>query len=187
MGPKAVRGSEAARRLAALLLESWCGLRTSQSASEAMGVSAPRYYQLEARALQALVAAMEPRPRGRQRTAVSELQRVQVEKQRLQRDLERYQMLYRASQRALGVVAAKAPVAGKDATGKRRRRPRRRARAEVVATVLRSQTNEVDHGDGTTEQGQRPRGRVAGRQSGEAAAAAVAADDDRRAVGADGV
>lgn len=66
MGPKAVRGSEAARRHAALLLEVWCGVRTTQAASDAMGVAVTRFYQLEARALQMVVAAMEPRPRGRQ-------------------------------------------------------------------------------------------------------------------------
>jgi hypothetical protein len=187
MGPKAVRGSEAARRFAALMLESWCGLRTTQSASEAMGVAVTRYYQLEARALSALVAAMEPRPRGRQRTPASELQRAQGEKQKLARDLERYQMLYRAAQRTLGVVTAKAPVVGKDANGKRRRRPRKRARAEVVAGVLRSTNHEVNHDHGTAEQGQRTRGRSGGRPAGEGAPAGHPADHDRRADGGSGV
>ena len=65
MGPKAVRGSDAARRTAALMLEVWSGVRTTQSASDAMGVAVTRFYQLEARALQMVVSAMEPRPRGR--------------------------------------------------------------------------------------------------------------------------
>ena len=64
MGAKAVRGSEAARRQAALLLEAWSGVRSTQSASEAMGVALTRFYQLEARALQLIVSAMEPRPPG---------------------------------------------------------------------------------------------------------------------------
>ena len=65
MGARAVRGSDAARRLTALLLEAWSGVRTTMATSEAMGVTLPRFYQLEARALQVLVTAMEPRPRGR--------------------------------------------------------------------------------------------------------------------------
>ena len=36
---KAVRGSDAARRSAALLLEAWSGVRSTTSASEAMGVA----------------------------------------------------------------------------------------------------------------------------------------------------
>src|SRR5262252_4048132 len=53
---KAVRGSDAARRSAALLLEAWSGVRSTTSASEAMGVALTRFYQLEARALQLLVS-----------------------------------------------------------------------------------------------------------------------------------
>src|SRR5690348_10825043 len=108
MGARSVRGSEAARRLAALLLEAWCGARSTQSASEAMGVTLPRYYQLEGRALQAIVAGLEPRPRGRQRTPASELAKAQLEHKRLQREVERYQSLYRAAQRALGLPEVKA-------------------------------------------------------------------------------
>ena len=182
MGAKPVRGSDVARRLAALMLEAWCGVRTTQSASEAMGVALVRYYQLEARALQAVVGALEPRPRGRQQTAASQLAQARCDQQRLAREVERYQMLYRAAQRALGVADSK-PATGKDAAGKRRRRPRRRARAEVVASVLRSTTSEVGDADRETEQGQQARGQPGGRSSGEAAPASDHADADGRAVG----
>ena len=91
MGAKAVRGSDAARRQAALLLEAWSGVRTTQSASEAMGVAVTRFYQLEARALQMLVSAMEPRSRGRQTSPANELVKLKAEKQRLVRDVERFQ------------------------------------------------------------------------------------------------
>ena len=183
MGAKAVRGGEAARRCAALLLEAWCGLRTTQAASEAMGVSFTRYYQLEARALQAVVAAMEPRPRGRHPTVALELARMRAEQLRLQREVERYQALYRAAQRALGLPESKPQKPGKDAVGTRRRRPRQRARAEVVAAALRAQTPEVHDADRTPEQGSEPPGPPAGRERGEGAAARDPADDDRRAVG----
>lgn len=183
MGARAVRGSEAARRQAALLLEVWSGVRTAQAASEAMGVAPTRFYQLEARALQMMVSAMEPRSRGRQPSAEGELARLKAERARLCRDVERYQSLYRTAQRALGLVAKPAakdqdPAPG----GKRKRRPRQKARGESVAAALllgaASQSIEtvetveaVHDADGTAEQGPGPRGRALGRSNGEAAAA----------------
>jgi hypothetical protein len=181
MGPRAVRGSEAARRQAALLLEVWSGVRTAQAASEAMGVAATRFYQLEARALQMMVSAMEPRPRGRQVTAEGELMRLRAERARLGRDVERYQSLYRTAQRTLGLAIAKPADKGQDPApgGKRKRRPRRKARGESVAAALlagaASQAVEAAEGvhdaDGTAEQGSGARGRALGRSDGEAAAA----------------
>jgi hypothetical protein len=177
MGPKAVRGSEAARRLAALMMEAWSGVRTTQSASEAMGVAVTRFYQLEARALQMLVTAMEPRPRGRQFTAASELDKLRQEKQRLQRDVERFQSLYRIAQRTLGVAVAKPgakadnPVKG----GKRKRGPRRKARGQTVAAVLLDTSvaaGQREASDGATEQGSGSRGQPEGRRGGQVAAEA---------------
>jgi len=189
MGPRAVRGSEAARRQAALLLEVWSGVRTAQAASEAMGVAPTRFYQLEARALQMMVSAMEPRPRGRQVTAEGELARLRAERARLCRDVERYQSLYRTAQRTLGLAVAKANDKGQDPApgGKRKRRPRRKARGESVAAALlagaASQAVETAEGvhdaDGTAEQGSGPRGRALGRSSGEAAAARDPGDAHR--------
>jgi type II secretory pathway component PulJ len=168
MGAKAVRGSDAARRLAALLLEAWSGVRSTQSASEAMGVAVTRFYQLEARALQMMVSAMEPRPRGRRRTPESELGKLKAEKQRLLRDVERFQSLYRTAQRTLGVVVAKPPDKGNNPApgGKRKRGARKRARGQAVAAVLlrTAVTEEArEANDATTEQGLGPRGRLAGR------------------------
>lgn len=176
MGPKAVRGSDAARRAAALLLEVWSGVRTAQSASEAMAVAVTRFYQLEARALQLMVTAMEPRPRGRQKTAESELGKLKAEQQRLRREAERYQSLYRTAQRALGlaVVAPKDKPENPAPNGKRRRGPRKTARGQAVAVVLSQPASANSHPEvshGATEQGSGPRGRPAGRGAAEAAAA----------------
>lgn len=193
MGAKAVRGSEAARRLAALLLEAWSGVRTTQSASDAMGVALTRFYQLEARALQVLVSAMEPRPRGRQRTAEGEIAKLKAEIQRLRRDVERFQSLYRTAQRALGI--AMAPPAPKGDTvamgGKRKRGPRKRARGQAVAAELLG--GELAGGasreasDAATDQRSGPRGRDP-RQPGEQAPREGDPEDaQRRAVGARGV
>jgi hypothetical protein len=175
MGAKAVRGSEAARRTAALLLEAWSGVRSTQSASDAMGVALTRFYQLEARALQLIVSAMEPRPRGRQKTAEGELQKLRQEKQRLVRDVERYQALYRTSQRALGVVVAKSPDNGKNPPpGTRRKRgPRQKARGQSVAAVLMGGAagSGEEAVNGAAEQGRGPRGRAAGRRGDQASPA----------------
>lgn len=192
MGARAVRGSDAARRLAALLLEAWSGVRTTQSASEAMGVALPRFYQLEARALQVLVQAMEPRPRGRKVTPESEIGKLKAETKRLRREVERYQALYRTAQRTLGLVVAKTPAPDKNAApgGKRRRGPRKKARGESVAAVLLG--NAVADGpreadDGATEQGTGARGRATGRSGAEVPAEGGPGVDHRRDAGGRGV
>jgi len=186
MGPKAVRGSDAARRHAALLLEAWSGVRTTQAASEAMGVAVTRFYQLEARALQMIVAAMEPRPRGRQRTAESEVTKLKADKQRLMRDVERLQSLYRTAQRALGIAVARPPEKPENASagGKRRRGPRKRARGQAIAAVLHGDappSGAKEGIDGATEQGSGSRGRSAVRAAEQAAHARHPEHDQRAA------
>jgi len=192
MGPKAVRGSDAARRQAALLLEVWSGVRTTQMASEAMGVAVTRFYQLEARALQMMVSAMEPRQRGRARTAESELQKLKAEKQRLLRDVERFQSLYRTAQRSLGVAMARPPEKAENpsAGGKRRRGPRKKARGQAVAAVLlgdapREGAREAI--DGATEQGPLPCGRLAERSTEQTPPARHPEHDQRGALRGRGV
>ena len=54
-----------AKRLAAVILEVLAGGRTPTGAATALGIRLPRYYLWEERAVQGLVAACEPRPRGR--------------------------------------------------------------------------------------------------------------------------
>lgn len=188
MGPKAVRGSDAARRQAALLLEVWCGVRTTQAASDAMGVAVTRFYQLEARALQMVVAAMEPRPRGRQKTAESEVVKLKAEIQRLRRDVERFQSLYRTSQRALGVAVARPPEKTENAVsgGKRKRGPRKKARGQAVASVLLGKASADEAGtevtDGAADQRSGPHGRDPGTAREPTAREAHSVDDQRRAV-----
>lgn len=192
MGAKAVRGSDAARRLAALLLEAWSGVRSTQSAADAMGVALTRFYQLEARALQLLVSAMEPRPRGRQRTAESEVAKLKAEKQRLLRDAERFQSLYRTSQRALGIAVAKPAEKGNTPApgGKRKRGPRKRARGQAVAAVLLG--NAVPEAaregyDDATEQGSGTRNGATRNPREQAPREADPGDDRREAVRQGGV
>ena len=181
MGAKAVRGSDAARRLAALLLEAWSGVRSTQSASDAMGVALTRFYQLEARALQMIVQAMEPRQRGRQKTVESEVAKLKAEKQRLLRDVERFQSLYRTSQRSLGVAVAKSPEPEKNAApgGKRRRGPRQKARGQAVAKVLLGNappSGASEDSDGAAKQGSGSRGRNEGKPAGQTSGSCDPAD-----------
>lgn len=133
-GPAVRGGSAEARRLTAVILEVLAGLRTPAEAAAQLGVSVPRYYQLEVRALEGLVAACEPRRRGRAENAEREVARLRAEVERLERASARNQALLRLSQRAVGVQ----PAARKRARtpGKRARKPV--ARALKAAARLRA-------------------------------------------------
>jgi hypothetical protein len=118
--------SAAARRQAAVILEVLAGARTPAQAAQALEVSLPRYYQLEARALAGLVEGCIGKPPGRQPAADREVEALRRERARLERELARQQALVRLVQRGVGVAAVPAG-AGKEAGKKRRRRPAVRA------------------------------------------------------------
>ena len=132
-----LHGSPEAKKLAAAILEGLAGLRGPQEASEALGISMTRYYHLETRALQGIVEALEPRPRGRQHSPQSAVKKLEREKIRLERELQRAQALVRSAQRTIGLR----PVARKGklgADGKKAKRTRRAmVRAEKAAEALR--------------------------------------------------
>jgi hypothetical protein len=151
-----------AQRLAAAILEVLAGVRTPSQAAETLGISLPRYFQIETRALQALVAGCEPRPRGPGRSADQELAALQRQHERLQRELSRLQTLVRLAQRTIGLAPPKAPVnqpSGKDKSTKRRRRPVVRALRAAETLQRRSQetprpdtpSQEAARGAGTPE------------------------------------
>ena len=62
-GAVSVTGSEDAKRRMVLMLEAIAGVRTIQSTCTDLGIAATQYYALEARVLQAMVDALEPRKR----------------------------------------------------------------------------------------------------------------------------
>jgi hypothetical protein len=126
--------SPEAKRLAAAILEVLAGVRTPQQAAAAVGVSLPRYYQVEAGGLRALLAACESKPRGRRPDVLGELAGVRKENDRLQRDLARQQSLVRLARRTVGLTPPTPPA--KPAAGKRTRKPT--ARALTAAARLRS-------------------------------------------------
>ena len=127
--PEATKDS---KRLAAVILEVWAGLRTPLQAAEALGVSLPRYYQIEANGLKGLVAGCAPKPKGRQIHPSHEATVLKRDNERLRRELGRQQALVRLTQRGLGV----APVPAKPAVAKKGRRRKPVVRALTLAARL---------------------------------------------------
>ncbi len=117
-------GGLQARRMAGVILEVLSGTMTPTEAAEAMGMSVPKYYMVESRALDGMVLACEPRKRGYVRTAERELELLKKSHARLDRECARYQALARASRRAVGLRLPKRSGTKK---GKRRRKPTVRA------------------------------------------------------------
>jgi hypothetical protein len=101
---QAVRGaSKEARRLAGVILEVLAGTLGPGEAATALGKTATQYYKLEARALDGLLQACEPRPRGRQLQPEKELSKLQTAHAKLERECARLQALVRALRKAAGV------------------------------------------------------------------------------------
>src|SRR5262249_58659995 len=92
-----------------VVLDVLAGSRTPRQAAEALGVSLPRYYQLEARALGGLLEACQPRPRGRRPDVEAELAGARKELERVKRELARSQALVRLTQRTVGVAPPSPP------------------------------------------------------------------------------
>lgn len=143
-GPKGLTGSEPARRSAAIVLESLSGACGPVEAARGLGVALARYYQLEARVLQAIVSALEPRPRGRQVGAEASARKSQAERRRLERDLHRYQALYRAAQKTLGIGLSSGAAAEEKGAKKKKGRMRRVTRGERVAAGLRASASPTE-------------------------------------------
>ncbi len=129
-----------AKRLAAVILEVWAGLRTPLQAAEALGVSLPRYYQIEANGLQGLVAGCRPKSKGRQVNPSQEVKVLQRDNERLQRELGRQQALVRLTQRGLGV----APAPARPAVAKKGRRRKPVVRALTLAARLQPEASEPE-------------------------------------------
>jgi hypothetical protein len=121
-----------ARKQAAAILEVLAGVRTPMQAAEALGMSLVRYYVLEARAVQGILLACEPRPMGRQKTAESALAALRRECEQLRRECARQQALVRAVQRTIGLTTPASPKPEKNGKKRRKRRPTARALRAVA-------------------------------------------------------
>jgi hypothetical protein len=127
------RGAQA-KQLAAAILEVLAGARTPTEAATALELSVPRYYQLEAQALRGMLEACEPKRVHRGRKGKTEVETLQEENRRLQRELTRHQALARAAQRTIG-LSPPAPAVN----GSKKPRKRRVARALSVAERLKQE------------------------------------------------
>jgi hypothetical protein len=142
-GPASGPSREAKQR-AAVILEVLAGSRTPSQAAAALAVSVSRYYLLEATALQGLLAACEPAPRGPGSDLHRQAEQLRAECARWQRECARQQALVRAAQRAIGLTAPAAAPA-KDG-GKRRRQRKPVARALKVVARLQQEAPPVSEG-----------------------------------------
>jgi hypothetical protein len=128
--PRVIKaGTSEATRLAVVILEVLAGERSPADAAQALGITCPRYYQLETRALKGLVAALEPRPIGKQPSLEGKIAHLERDLQAARRECARQQALVRAAQRSLGIKpsAADAKPRTKDRARRRKRRPTVRA------------------------------------------------------------
>jgi hypothetical protein len=148
-GPKATRHgvpklrtdgvSGEARRQAAAILEVLAGVRTPTEVAGQLAISLTRYYIIESRALQGLIAACEPRPRGKVRTPASELAALRRECEQLRRQAARQQALLRVTERTMGLAASATPSTKADQKSRKKRRRKPRARALLAAAALQEE------------------------------------------------
>lgn len=136
-GPRVPDASREAKRMAAALLEVLAGAATPTTAAATLGVSLPRYYLLEQRAIRAFVTACEPRSGGRAIAPARELDLLRKQIDRLQRECTRNQTLLRMAQRTIGLVPPAANAAKEKDSAKTKRKRRPTARALVAARSLR--------------------------------------------------
>jgi hypothetical protein len=127
--------SPEARRLAAAILEVLAGSQLPSEAAGQLGISLPRYYQLELRAIAGLVAACERRRPGRGPGHGEGVAALQQECERLRRECARQQALVRVARRTVGLAASPPPPPAPE-PGRKRRRRRPTARALKMAALL---------------------------------------------------
>jgi hypothetical protein len=133
-------GSSEANRIAVAILEVLAGTRSPAEAAAALKVSLPRYYILERRALEGMVATCEPKPLGKQQSPETRIASLEKELQQARRECTRQQALVRVAQRSVGLPATetrKGKTSSKrDRQGRKKRRPA--VRALKAASRLRS-------------------------------------------------
>ena len=129
--------SAEAKRLTAAILEVLAGVRTPTEAALTLGLSLPRYYLLEDRALHGMLVACEPRTIGRGASPESALAALRRECDQLRRECGRQQALVRAAQRTIGLAPPTPAPRGPERNGKKRRPRRPTARALRAAAQLK--------------------------------------------------
>jgi hypothetical protein len=138
-------GTGEANRIAVAILEVLAGLRTPTEAAQALQISVPRYYVLETRALEGMVAACEPKRLGKQPTPQTRIAALEKQLQQVRHECARQQALVRAAQRTVG-LSLPAKRSGKQKTepasaAVKRRRRRPSVRALRAAKTLRENSS----------------------------------------------
>ena len=158
-------GTGQANRIAVAILEVLAGLRTPAEAAQSLQISVLRYYVLETRALEGLVAACEPKPLGKQPTPETRIAALEKELQQARHECARQQALVRAAQRTVGLtLPATRPGKQKAEPAKKGRRRRPTVRALRAAKTLRENSSvpssaeglEKRVADGSTQDASRP-------------------------------
>jgi hypothetical protein len=133
-------GTSEGNRIAIAILEVLAGGRSPAEAAEVLKISLPRYYILETRALEGLVAACEPKPLGKQPSLETRIAVLEKELRQAGRDCARQEALVRVAQRSVGLRIPELPkgkaVPQRDRRGRKKRRPA--VRALKAADKLRS-------------------------------------------------
>ena len=149
------QASAEANRRAAVVLEVLAGVRTPTEAAAALKLSVNYYYVLERKAMEGLLAACGPAPKGPPGPSLAvQLQRLEHQLQQCRRECQRQAALVRATQRAVGLPSSK-PAKKVDKTNgtapKRRRRRRPTVRALRAAEQLRKNSS-VENSSSAIEQ-----------------------------------
>ena len=124
--------SALASQRAAAILEVLAGERTPQQAATVLSMSLPYFYILERKALEGLLKACEPQPKGPPPPGLErKLEALELELARCRRECQRQEALVRATQRTVGLPTSSPPTpkdkAGNKSGARRRRRPAVRA------------------------------------------------------------
>jgi hypothetical protein len=134
--------SALASQRAAAILEVLAGERTPQEAATVLTMSLPYFYILERKALEGLLKACEPQPKGPPAPGPErKLEALEAELARCRRECQRQEALVRATQRTVGLPASPSQPTSKDKVanknGVRRRRRQPVVRALRAARTLR--------------------------------------------------
>jgi hypothetical protein len=138
--------SAPASQRAAAILEVLAGERTPQQAAAALSMSLPNFYIVERKALQGLLKACEPQPKGPPAPGPErKVEALEAELARCRRECQRQEALVRATQRTVGLPASASPPTRKEKPGEkigvRRRRRRPVVRALRAARTLRQNSS----------------------------------------------
>jgi hypothetical protein len=115
-----------------------------------LGISLPRYYQLEARALEGLVAALAPRPMGKQPSLENRVKQLEKDLETARRACARQEALVRLTQRSVGLAALakpNSPTPAATTSGKGRKTRKPMVRALKAAQTLRAQASAAETGN----------------------------------------